>query len=281
MIKADGLRLLPAESTGIHDSIAALVLLSAAGHLGAVLWALSGEPSNEISTEAGSAAVLEVTLVAGPARASPDDAAQAEPGSASPAAARQMPTPQPRQTANTTADAAPEHVTSADRAPPSPVPAERDTPLTEPPAALPPTAVAPPVPPPKPDRPAEARTIASLPAAADSSVTAQPASPAMSAREAADAATGGNQGAAPRADNPAPSYPLSARRRGQEGRVILRVEVLPEGGVGDVILEKSSGVASLDQAALDTVRRWRFRPARENGRPVAATVQVPIRFALK
>ena len=87
-------------------------------------------------------------------------------------------------------------------------------------------------------------------------------------------------GAAPRANNPAPSYPASARRRGQEGRVLLRVEVLTNGNVGSVALEKSSGIDSLDTAALDTVRRWRFRPARKNGQSVTATVQVPIRFAL-
>jgi protein TonB len=104
---------------------------------------------------------------------------------------------------------------------------------------------------------------------------------AASERSTRDGSSGGNRGAAPRADNPAPSYPASARRRGQEGRVILRVVVLPDGDAGEVVLEKSSGVESLDQAALETVRRWRFSPARRNGRPVSATVQVPIRFALK
>jgi len=48
-----------------------------------------------------------------------------------------------------------------------------------------------------------------------------------------------------------------------------------------VTVEESSGVASLDDAAAAAVRRWRFRPARRNGTPVRATVQVPVRFALK
>jgi protein TonB len=92
---------------------------------------------------------------------------------------------------------------------------------------------------------------------------------------------GETTGAAPRADNPAPSYPDAARRRGQEGRVVLRVEVLPDGAAGAVRIERSSGVGSLDKAAFETVQHWRFRPAQKDGRPITATVQVPVRFALK
>jgi protein TonB len=63
--------------------------------------------------------------------------------------------------------------------------------------------------------------------------------------------------------------------------VLLRVEVLPSGAAGTVDIAESSGVASLDRAAVDAVKRWRFHPARHGDMPVRATVEVPVRFALK
>ena len=80
--------------------------------------------------------------------------------------------------------------------------------------------------------------------------------------------------------NPPPRYPFSARRRGQEGRVVLRVEVDPAGHAADVVVAHSSGFSALDKAAADAVRRWRFQPARRGGAPVAGRIEVPIQFRL-
>jgi protein TonB len=77
-----------------------------------------------------------------------------------------------------------------------------------------------------------------------------------------------------------PVYPESARRRGQQGRVILQVNVSPEGQPVTVSVEESSGVPSLDAAARTAVQRWRFVPATRAGAPVAATAEVPILFRL-
>ena len=41
------------------------------------------------------------------------------------------------------------------------------------------------------------------------------------------------------------------------------MEVLPNGRVGEVVVEKSSGYEVLNQSALATVKKWRFIPARE------------------
>jgi protein TonB len=41
------------------------------------------------------------------------------------------------------------------------------------------------------------------------------------------------------------------------------------------------GSRSLDRAASDAVRRWRFRPAVREGQAVAGTIQVPITFNLE
>jgi periplasmic protein TonB len=81
--------------------------------------------------------------------------------------------------------------------------------------------------------------------------------------------------------NPAPVYPLVARRNGEQGRVILRVLVTADGQPAQVEVRTSSGSARLDGAALETVQRWRFVPARQGDRPVAAWVLVPISFVLQ
>ncbi len=81
--------------------------------------------------------------------------------------------------------------------------------------------------------------------------------------------------------NPKPAYPRSARRRGQEGTVLLRVEVLANGRVGEVVVDTSSGYESLDEAAVKAVRRWRFSPARRGSARVNCWVRVPVKFDLK
>lgn len=80
--------------------------------------------------------------------------------------------------------------------------------------------------------------------------------------------------------NPEPSYPTLSKRFGEEGRVILRVLVTPEGLADQVEIRQSSGHARLDQAALGTVKRWRFTPARRGAERLAAWVLVPLSFQL-
>lgn len=82
-------------------------------------------------------------------------------------------------------------------------------------------------------------------------------------------------------DNPRPPYPSLSRRMGEQGRVVLRVHVAPDGAAGEVLLATSSGSPRLDESALATVRRWKFVPARRGAEPVAAWVLVPIAFTLK
>lgn len=82
-------------------------------------------------------------------------------------------------------------------------------------------------------------------------------------------------------DNPAPSYPLLSRRLREQGTVMLRVYVQPTGLPADIELKQSSGHARLDEVALNTVKRWRFVPARQNDTAVAGWVVVPITFSLR
>jgi len=62
--------------------------------------------------------------------------------------------------------------------------------------------------------------------------------------------------------------------------VRVQVDVGVDGVPINVTVAASSQSRDLDRAALDAVRRWRFRPAQRDGQPVAGTVVVPIEFKL-
>lgn len=81
--------------------------------------------------------------------------------------------------------------------------------------------------------------------------------------------------------NPKPEYPSLARRRGWEGRVLLAVEVLTSGKPGAITVVTSSGHKALDNAALKTVERWLFEPARRDDVPVSSTMNLSIVFKLE
>lgn len=81
--------------------------------------------------------------------------------------------------------------------------------------------------------------------------------------------------------NPRPAYPRAALREGWEGRVVLRVKVLPNGKVGGAVVQKSAGRAALDDAALEAVKSWTFVPATQGGKPVTGWVSVPFEFRLQ
>jgi protein TonB len=63
--------------------------------------------------------------------------------------------------------------------------------------------------------------------------------------------------------------------------VLRRVHVDASGAPAQVELKQSSGHTRLDQAALDTVQRWRFTPARQGSAAVAGWVIVPVSFTLR
>jgi len=81
--------------------------------------------------------------------------------------------------------------------------------------------------------------------------------------------------------NTPPSYPGLARKRGQEGTVILQVLVNEQGRVDDLEIEISSGFGQLDRAALSAVRKWSFEPGRQGEERIAMWVRVPVTFKLK
>jgi len=82
-------------------------------------------------------------------------------------------------------------------------------------------------------------------------------------------------------NNPPPAYPMVARRMGLQGRVMLSVEVLANGLCGQINIQKSSGYAMLDNAALETVKSWHFIPARQGGQKVDKWFMIPVQYFLR
>jgi protein TonB len=258
----------------------------AAGLHVAVIWAASEAASKASAADAGSpeprSVILTITTAAPPqpeARPAPEPA---EPPPSEPSAASEPSRPPPAERAALfVAAPAPEPILEtvtprvSDRVP--------GTPLWEAIAAVPaavPTQEIPAVIEPAPELPAPAPPITVPPVAETTESTGSPA-PAPPAVSPPVPAPAPSPATAPRAiDNPAPKYPRVARQRGYEGTVELLVHVLASGRVDDVKLERSSGSSSLDRAAIRGVKRWRFTPAKRDGRAIDIWIEVPIEFNL-
>lgn len=139
-----------------------------------------------------------------------------------------------------------------------PRPVKKPEPVKKPapPAPTPPAAPSPPAPP----------VAAPAPAA--------PAAPAAAAKESAAVSGLASLG------NPAPEYPGQALRRNWEGRVVLRIKVLPNGRAGAVEVTRSSGKPVLDEAAVEAVRNWKFIPAKRGDTPIEGFATQTIDFKL-
>jgi protein TonB len=168
--------------------------------------------------------------------------------------------------------------------------------------APPPNEVTPPKPEPPHPKPVAKQKLAPKPVAPPPVVVAPAEAPSTFVAAAPPTPPAAIEAAAPRADpgppappppfvpprfnadylqNPPPPYPPLARRMGEQGRVVLRVLVSPEGLPERVELRTSSGSPRLDESALETVRQWKFVPARQGDQAVPAWVLVPISFTLR
>jgi protein TonB len=135
-----------------------------------------------------------------------------------------------------------------------------------------------------------APSIATLPSfAPDGNGTATDTAPAVARKVSAKgggarthAGTGGGQSYTPAryASCPPPVFPAEARKARLSGTVLLLVQIDERGRPLSIALRRTSGHAILDTAALRAVRAWRFEPARRDGKPVDARLEIPIRFAL-
>ena len=158
-------------------------------------------------------------------------------------------------------------------------PAPAPTQLTQRPhaQALPQTTAAPTAPAPV------AATAAAESTPSANTATASPAPPsaqAPSVRTASPAAVVLPSSDADYLNNPAPVYPRMSRRMGEQGKVLVRVLISADGRAEHAEIRTSSGYARLDEAALDTVKRWRYVPGKRAGTAEAMWFNVPVRFVL-
>ena len=80
--------------------------------------------------------------------------------------------------------------------------------------------------------------------------------------------------------NPHPTYPLIARKKGWEGRVILQTNVDKEGNVKYIRILESSGFKVFDDVSIQTLKKWKFKPAKMGNKYVEDIVNIPVRFVL-
>lgn len=81
-------------------------------------------------------------------------------------------------------------------------------------------------------------------------------------------------------NNAPPTYPSLSMRRGEQGKVVVRVFIDANGVASRAELRISSGHDLLDQTALRTVLKWRYVPGTRAGSPKGMWFNVPINFVL-
>jgi protein TonB len=81
--------------------------------------------------------------------------------------------------------------------------------------------------------------------------------------------------------NPKPEYPRISKQRNEQGKVVVNVFIGPDGLAQKAEIKTSSGFERLDQAALATVKAWRFAPGKRGGVPEAMWFAVPLNFVLE
>jgi len=74
-------------------------------------------------------------------------------------------------------------------------------------------------------------------------------------------------------------YPEDAKKQGVQGKVVARLKIGTDGLVKDARIVKS--IRLLDQATLDAVKQWTFKPATLDGKPVESEADFTVNFTLK
>ncbi len=81
-------------------------------------------------------------------------------------------------------------------------------------------------------------------------------------------------------ENPHPEYPIIARKKGWQGRLLLAVHIDKNGNVLNIHVKETSGYEILDRVSVKTIRDWKFLPARYGDRYVEDNINIPVSFKL-
>lgn len=79
----------------------------------------------------------------------------------------------------------------------------------------------------------------------------------------------------------APRYPVAAERAGRGGWVDLEFTVAADGAVRAAQVLRSEPAGLFDAAALEAVRRWRYRPVERDGQKIEQRAQLRVRFEME
>ena len=78
-----------------------------------------------------------------------------------------------------------------------------------------------------------------------------------------------------------PVYPEIAQEAGIEGVVVVQAFIDQKGRVKETIILKGIPNTGLDEAAMEAIRKTRFRPAKQRERAVGVWISIPVNFKLK
>lgn len=82
-------------------------------------------------------------------------------------------------------------------------------------------------------------------------------------------------------NNPKPPYPAISRKLREQGLVLLKACIGANGSLESLDLKQGSGYSRLDQVALQTVKQWRFIPAKKGNTPIPMCYELPVKFILE
>ncbi len=82
-------------------------------------------------------------------------------------------------------------------------------------------------------------------------------------------------------NNPKPPYPAISKKLREQGLVLLKACIGVNGSLDSLDLKQGSGFSRLDQVALQTVKQWKFIPAKKGGTPMPMCYELPVKFILE
>ena len=78
-----------------------------------------------------------------------------------------------------------------------------------------------------------------------------------------------------------PQYPEIAQEAGLEGVVVVQAFIDKKGRVKETLILKGVPNTGLDEAAMEAIRKTRFKPAKQRERAVGVWISIPVNFKLK
>ena len=81
-------------------------------------------------------------------------------------------------------------------------------------------------------------------------------------------------------EQPFPTYPEKMRKSRKEGLVTIRYVVGKDGKVSEVTILDADAEPAFNEATLEAIRKWRFRPYKKDGKPIEVVHELSVFFTL-